>query len=120
LFCVAAMRAAIEPRAANEVFCVTDGRDYTMNELVDCICGALGMNWRPWHVPVFAAKMGGKVGDLVKKMGIKAPIDSDKVRKLSRPLTFSCEKATRVLGYEPVETLEEGIRREVDWIRRLR
>ena len=56
----------------------------------------------------------------MKKMGIKAPIDSDKVRKLSRPLTFSCEKATRVLGYEPVETLEEGIRREVEWIRRLR
>ena len=41
----AAVRAAIEPKAANEIFCVTDGRDYTMNELVDCICGALGMRW---------------------------------------------------------------------------
>jgi len=41
-------------------------------------------------------------------------IDSDRVRKLSRPLTFSCEKAKRVLGYELVETLEEGIRREVE------
>jgi len=57
----------------------------------------------------------------VKKMGIAAPIDSDRVGKLSRPLTFSCEKATRVLGYEPVETLEEGIRRKLSgFIRRLK
>jgi len=115
----AAVRAAFEPQAANQVFCVTDGRDYTMNELVDCICGVLGMNWRPWHVPVKIAELAGKVGDLAgKKAGIAVPIDSDRVRKLSRPLTFSCEKAKKVLEYEPVETLGEGVRREVDWIRR--
>ena len=113
----AAVRAAFEPRAANEVFCVTDGRDYTMNELVDCICGVLGMRWRPFHVPVKIAELAGKIGDLVKKKtGIAVPIDSDRVRKLSRPLTFSCEKAKKVLGYEAVETLEEGIRREVEWL----
>jgi len=113
----AAVRAAFEPRAANEVFCVTDGRDYTMNELVDCIRRALDTGWRPWHVPVKIAEFGGKIGDLVKKAGIVLPIDSGRVRKLSRPLTFSCEKAKRVLGYEAVETLEEGIRREVEWMR---
>jgi len=96
-----------EPHA--EVFCVIDGRDYTMNELVDYICGALGMNWRPWHVPVKIAELAGKIGGLVEKgVGIELPIDSDRVRKLSRPLTFSCEKAKRVLGYEAVETIEEG------------
>ncbi len=113
----AAVRAALEPKAANEVFCVTDGRDYTMNEMVDCICGALGMSWRPFHVPVLLADMAGRFGDILRKWGhVPFPIDSDRVRKLSRPLTFSCEKAKRVLGYEAVETLEEGIRREVDWL----
>ena len=113
----AAVRAAVDPKAANEVFCVTDGLDYTVNELVDSICGALGMSWRPWHVPVSAVKMGGKVGDLLEKVTpFLLPINADKVRKLSRPLTFSCEKAKRVLGYEPVETLYEGISREVEWL----
>ena len=37
----AAVRAAFEAKAADEVFCVTDGRDYTMNELVDAICHAI-------------------------------------------------------------------------------
>ncbi len=113
----AALRAALEPQAANEVCCVTDGRDYTMNELVDSICRALGMSKRPYHVPVLLADLAGGFGDLLRKWAhVPCPIDSDRVRKLSRPLTFSCEKAKRVLGYEPVETLGEGIRREVEWL----
>lgn len=115
----AAVRAAIEPKAANEVFCVTDGRDYTINELVDSICRSLGTSWRPYHVPVLLANLAGRFGDVVRKWAhIPFPIDSDKVRKLSRPLTFSCEKAEKVLGYEPVETLEEGISREVEWLKK--
>ena len=114
----AAVRAAIEPRAASEVFCVTDGRDYTMNELVDSICRALGTSWQPYHVPVLLADLAGRFGDVLEKwVHISLPINSGKVRKLSRPLTFSCEKAKMVLGYEQVETLEEGIRREVEWLK---
>jgi len=113
----AAVRAAFEPQAANEVFCVTDGRDYTMNELVDYICHAFGMNWRPYHVPKFLADSAGWFGDVLYKLArIPFPVDSNKVRKLSRSLTFSCEKAKRILGYVPLETLEEGIRREVEWL----
>ena len=114
----AAKKAAFEPRAANEVFCVTDGRDYTMNELVDSVCRALGTSWRPYHIPVLLADLAGRLGDVLRKWAhVPFPIDSDKVRKLSRPLTFSCEKAKEVLGYVPVETLEEGIFREVEWLK---
>jgi nucleoside-diphosphate-sugar epimerase len=114
----AAFKAALEPKAASEVFCVTDGRDYTMNELVDSVCHALGVCRRPWHVPVSLADLAGRFGDVLRKWThIPFPIDSDRVRKLSRPLTFSCEKAKEVLGYEPVEALEEGIRREVEWLK---
>ena len=112
-----AARAAFEPEAANEVFCVTDGQDYTMNELVDSICHALGISWRPYHVPVLLADLAGRCGDFLKKwVHVPFPIDSDRVRKLSRPLTFSSEKAKKVLGYAPVETLEEGIKKEVEWL----
>ena len=113
----AAVRAAIEPKAANEVFCVTDGRDHTMNELVDSICHALGTSWKPYHVPVLLADLAGRFGDVLRKWAhVPVPIDSDRVRKLSRPLTFSCEKTKEVLGYVPVETLRTGIRKEVEWL----
>ena len=115
-----AVRAAVEPKAVNEVFCVTNGQDYTMNEIVESICGALDMNWRPYHLPVFLAELAGRFGDVLRKWcHVPFPIDSDRVRKLSRPLTFSCEKAKRVLGYEPVEILKEGILKEVIWLNSL-
>jgi nucleoside-diphosphate-sugar epimerase len=113
----AAIRAAFEPKAANQVFCVTDGRDHTMNELVGSICHALKISQRSYHVPVLLADIAGKFGDFLGKWTcVPFPVDSGKVRKLSRPLTFSCEKAKKVLGYEPVDTLEKGIRREVEWL----
>jgi nucleoside-diphosphate-sugar epimerase len=63
------------------------------------------------------ADIAGRLSDLLGKWTcVPFPIDSDKVRKLSLPLTFSCEKAKKVLGYEPVETLGKGIRREVEWL----
>jgi nucleoside-diphosphate-sugar epimerase len=113
----AAARAAFELKAANELFCVTDGKDYTMNELIGIIRRVLGMDRVPYHVPASATKMMGKIGDILEKVTpFSLPINSAKVRKLSRPLTFSCEKAKKVLGYRAVETLEEGIRREVEWL----
>lgn len=116
----AALRAALEPKSANEIFCVTDGPDYSMNEIINSICNALGMSWRPYHIPIFLAGPSGRLGDILRKWGhLPFPIDSDRVRKLSRSLTFSCRKAKEALGYEPVETLKEGIFREVEWLRAL-
>lgn len=113
----AAVKVAFEPKAAGQVFCVTDGHDYTIKKMVAAIYQALGMRSRPYHVPALMADMLGIIGDgLQKWVHIPFPIDSDMVRKLSRPLTFSCEKAKKGFAYKPVETLEEGISREVQWL----
>jgi len=115
----AAIRASSTPEAASELFCVTDGRDYTVQEIVETICQTLGTSKKQRHLPLFVAQSFGMVGDSVRKLlRAKFPIDSDKVRKLSRPLTFSCEKAKQLLGYMPVETLAEGIFKEVAWLRK--
>jgi nucleoside-diphosphate-sugar epimerase len=46
------------------------------------------------------------------------PINSETVRKLGRSLTFSCDKIRNLLGYEPAETLETGIAKEVMWLKK--
>jgi nucleoside-diphosphate-sugar epimerase len=117
----AALIAAIHPDAAGQLFCVTDRRDYSMKDLVGSICRALDMEWRPLSVPLTVAGILGRMGDVTAKLSpFSLPIKSDVVRKLSRSLTFSCEKARGVLGYEPVETLEHGILREVEWLREIK
>jgi UDP-glucose 4-epimerase len=117
----AAVKAAFVPFAGSQVFCVTDGQDYQLLELVDTICASLCTTWRPIHVPISAARQMGKIGDLFEKITrITSPISSATVAKLSSSLTFSCEKAKSLLRYEPVETLSEGISREVAWLRSIR
>ena len=86
-------------------------------KVVEAICAAFGSDWRPSHVPLYVAWLLGKSGDLMEKLfRTEMPINSARVRKLTRPLTFSCEKSRRVLGYEPTENLPEGISKEVEWL----
>jgi len=114
----AAIKAALETSGAGQVFCVTDGKDYTLEEIVETICRAMKRNWRPVHVPLPIAELVGKFGGFFEKItGIRAPLNSEKVTKLSRSLTFSCEKAQRILRYEPTETLFEGLSREIQWLK---
>ena len=114
----AAIKSAFEPGAANETFLVTDGQDYTLKEFTNIICEALGTNWRPFHIPISIAKLAGHIGDGVQKITpFNFPLNSDRVSKLSGSLTFSCEKAKRILNYKPIESLSEGINREVEWLK---
>jgi UDP-glucose 4-epimerase len=116
----AAILAAFDSKAAGEIFCVTDGIDHTFGELVEAICCTLGTNWRPRNIPLRHAQLLGRCGDLIREFtGRSFLIDSDKVRKLSGNLTFSCKKARDLLGYKPEESLMCGIAREVEWLGRL-
>ena len=57
----------------------------------------------PFAIPFFVAKCMAFVGDCC--FG-KAPIDSARLRKISETLTFSNKKARELLGWEPLEILE--------------
>jgi nucleoside-diphosphate-sugar epimerase len=114
----AAVKAALEPRAANRVFCVTDDKDYTLKEAVESICNALDTTWRPLHIPLSIAEWAGNACDsLGKVIGVPFTFNTELVRKLSRSLTFSCENAKRILGYKPEESLIDGMTREVEWLK---
>lgn len=116
----AAIKAAFEPKVANGLFCVTDGQDYRLQEIIEKICQAINTNWRPKHIPISLAKSLGKLGDLFERLThYSMPINSSKVVKLSRPLTFSCEKAIQVLKYRPIENLYDGITKEVEWLKEI-
>lgn len=113
-----AIKAAFEPEAACEVFCLTDGQDYSLKEFTETICRALRINWRPFSIPNTIAKLAGLFGDGIKQITpFNLPIDSEVVSKLSGSLTFSCKKAKQILKYQPSESLLEGLERETEWLR---
>lgn len=57
---------------------------------------------KPMNIPYWMAWCMAKLGDC---LGSKAPINSYKLEKMTRSLTFSNEKARRELGWEPLDVL---------------
>lgn len=84
------------------VYNVCDSYQPTFRELETVICRQLNRNL-PLSIPYWIAKCMALVGDC---LGKKAPINSLKLRKITKSLTFSNEKAVRELGWRPTGVLE--------------
>ena len=84
------------------IYNVCDTRQPSFGELSISVAEQLGKR-KPMSIPYWMAWCMAKVGDL---LGSKAPINSYKLKKMTKSLTFSNEKARRELGWEPMDVLE--------------
>jgi nucleoside-diphosphate-sugar epimerase len=83
------------------VYNVCDTRQPSFGEISASIAKQLGKG-KPLNLPYWMAWCLAKVGDL---LGSKFPINSYKIEKMTKSLTFSNEKARRELGWEPLDVL---------------
>lgn len=81
---------------------VCDTRQPSFGELSVSVAKQLGKG-KPMNIPYWMAWCMAKVGDL---LGSKAPINSYKLEKMTKSLTFSNEKARKELGWEPLSVLD--------------
>jgi nucleoside-diphosphate-sugar epimerase len=117
----AAVRAAETSAANGRCYIVTDGRAYSTRELYTMICRGLGKEIPAWHVPVWALKALGSVGDAIGMVLRKRfMFDSDALDKLIGSAWYSSEKISRELGYRPTVTFEEALPALVAWYREVR
>jgi nucleoside-diphosphate-sugar epimerase len=90
------------PKAANQVFLISDGEDVSTSQLLRKVASALGKE--PWLLPVpvglmsFAARLIGK-GDVANRLFGSLQVDSSKARDL--------------LGWQPVITMDEQLHKTV-------
>jgi len=91
------------PKAANEVFLISDGEDVSTTELLKKVSRSFGRKSRLIPVPVWlmtaAAKMIGK-GDVANRLFGSLQVDSSKARDL--------------LGWKPVITMDEQLKKTAD------
>ncbi len=83
------------------VYNVCDTFQPTFGQISKSIAEQLGKS-RPICIPMWMAKCMALVGDL---LGTRAPINSYKLEKMTKNLTFSNEKARKELGWEPLDVL---------------
>ena len=83
------------------VYNVCDTRQPSLGEISMLVAKQLGKG-TPLNIPYWMAWCMAKVGDL---LGSKAPINSYKLEKMTKSLTFSNVKARKELGWEPLDVL---------------
>lgn len=104
--CDLLMRLLVNPAAANRVWMVSDGQDLSTPELIRQIASTMGRKPRLLAIPpAFLAV----VGTLLGRRG--------EVSRLCESLTVDISETRRVLDWSPPLSVEEGIRRTVQWYR---
>jgi len=84
------------------VYNVCDTRQPSFGEISMSVAKQLGKG-KPISIPYWMAWCIAKVGDL---LGSTSPINSYKLEKMTKSLTFSNAKARRELRWEPLDVLE--------------
>lgn len=84
------------------IYNVCDSYQPTFGEISVSVADQLGKR-RPVSIPYWMAWCMAKVGDL---LGSRSPINSNKLDKMTKSLTFSNQKARETLGWEPMDVLK--------------
>lgn len=83
------------------VYNVCDTFQPSFGQISESVAKQLGKG-KPMNIPYWMAKCMALVGDC---LGSKFPINSYKLEKMTKSLTFSNEKARQELGWEPLDVL---------------
>ena len=107
--------AAVTPGANGQVITLTDGygvpcRDY-FGRLADLVGGRVRTLPRRPGVALIRA-----VGAAERALGRDSELSGATADMMLRRGTYSIEKARRLLGYEPLVDLDEGMRRTGEWL----
>jgi nucleoside-diphosphate-sugar epimerase len=84
------------------IYNLTDGYHPSFAELSNHISIQLGKG-RPMHMPMWLARIIANFGDL---LGSKAPLNTNKLKKITSDLTFDDSKARVAFGWNPTLVIE--------------
>lgn len=116
----AAVEAVLgSPAAAGETFFVSDGRSVSTPMLVRMIAAALGKPARLVPLPLGLLRVSAKLGDVLAR-AIPFPLTSAAVARLTGSLEVDSSRLTRLTGFRPPYTMEQGLAETAAWYRSTR
>jgi nucleoside-diphosphate-sugar epimerase len=108
------------PCNSGEIFFLSDGREYSLDEIGDVFARALGNKAYCITVPEWMIFRAASLSEALSKLTRRPPLLSKgKVEEiLQRYWICDNTKARTLLGFKPEFPLEEGARLTVEWYRR--
>ena len=92
------------PKAAGEVFLISDEQNISTKELIRKIKKFMNKSERLFPLPLFIFKL---LGHLLRK--------PSEINRLLGSLTVDTSHARKVLGWKPILSLEEGLEKTIHW-----
>ncbi len=115
---VAAIQTVLEdPTLDGEIFFVTDGRDVSTPEFVQAIARSMEVPARLLPFPLGGLRLAGEVGGVISRL-VRFPLTSDTVDRLVGSLPVDSSKLSRLTGFRPPYSLEDGLRATAAWFHR--
>ena len=113
----ACLLAATHPEACGQTYVLTDGQEYSTNQMLGWINDALGKTGQV-SIPYAVLRAGAVLGDVVERLGLHVPLNGDRLSKLAGSARYSSAKIRRELGFAPAWDLRRGIQEMVEGLRR--
>ena len=115
----AAVLAATNPKAAGQIYNVTDGQIYTMTEILTVLCDLLGRQAPRVHLSSGVARMAVGAFELgARVVGKKSSFAKATFDKYLEDMPVSGERIMTELGFSPRFDLEHGWSEVIDEMRR--
>ena len=100
--------------SVKQTYIISDRNPYTMNEFVTAIARQEKVR-TPFHIPVWLAYLGAFCFRIISFFGIPQLLSVDRIKNMTMNHSFNISKAINELGYNPNISLEEGIKKTVQW-----
>jgi nucleoside-diphosphate-sugar epimerase len=114
----AALLVAQNPKAAGQIYIVSDGQANSTRQIYEWICFALNKKPLPFSIPIFILKMLAKMGDLIGKLREKRfMFDSDALDKLIGSAWYCSAKIENELGFKPKYDLQIALPEIVHYLK---
>jgi nucleoside-diphosphate-sugar epimerase len=102
--------------AIGQVFIISDGVGVRCGEFFGRMAAMCNGTIRTLPMSI-AAPAAEVLGSLLRRLGQKTDLSSGTMGLLNRPGTYSIEKAQKVLGYQPLVSIDAGMARVEEWAR---
>ena len=109
----------MQNRLFNKEYWIADRRPYTINEIYSTIAKILGVEFNPRYLPEVLSSIC-RFGDrILQKLGLYNSY-IHVAGEMTCNIACSVKKAMKEFNYDPRISLEEGMRRSIEWEKHLR
>lgn len=102
--------------AVGQVLNISDGQGVRCADFFGRMAAMSGGRIRTMPISL-AASAAEVLGSLLRRLGHKTDLSAGTMWLLNRPGTYSIEKAEKMLGYQPLVAIDEGMARVQNWLR---